>query len=307
MNTAHLHLLLNHLPTIGLLIGIILLAAARLRRNDELTLTSLVVVFVIGVFTIPAYMSGSAAQRAIGDMPGVSADAMRRHLDGAMLGLAAMMVTSILAWAALWQGRRVARPSGAMGWAVLAGGLVTLALMANAAAMGGAIRHPELAADAAAAVDLAPGLGARVAQLVVEQSWVWPALETLHFIGLALLAGVLLPVNLRLLGLMRAVPYTALHALLPWAIGGFTLNTVSGMCFFITSPDQYTANAAFAWKMLFILLAGLNLLYLTVVDDVWAVGAGERAPARVRAMAASALALWFGVIFWGRLMPFLTL
>jgi hypothetical protein len=79
------------------------------------------------------------------------------------------------------------------------------------------------------------------------------------------------------------------------------------MLFFIAAPDQYTQNPAFYWKIFFVLLAGANLLYLTVFDETWTVGAGDEVPLRARVTAASALFVWFGVIFWGRLMPFLGL
>jgi hypothetical protein len=79
------------------------------------------------------------------------------------------------------------------------------------------------------------------------------------------------------------------------------------MLFFIAASDQYTQNPAFYWKLIFILLAGLNVLYLTISDEPARVGSGVDAPLRAKLIAASGIFLWFGVLFWGRLLPFLGL
>ena len=54
-----------------------------------------------------------------------------------------------------------------------------------------------------------------------------------------------------------------------------------------------------------LLLAGLDVLYLTVFDAPWAVGAGDEAPPFEKAMAASALVMWVGVMYFGRMLPFI--
>ena len=86
---------------------------------------------------------------------------------------------------------------------------------------------------------------------------------------------------------------------------GFVINSITGMLFFIATPEQYDHSAPFYWKMLFILLAGANLLYLTLVDEAWAVKQGDDAPFTAKVVAASAIFLWVGIIFWGRMLPYL--
>jgi hypothetical protein len=53
------------------------------------------------------------------------------------------------------------------------------------------------------------------------------------------------------------------------------------------------------------LLAGANVLYLTLFDEIWALGPGERAPLSARLMAVSQIFLWVGVIYFGRMLPYL--
>ena len=102
-----------------------------------------------------------------------------------------------------------------------------------------------------------------VASFVIDNPWVWPGSETFHFIGLSLLFGIVLMVNLRMLGVIRTVPFAAMHRLLPWGILGLVINTITGMLFFVAKPEQYTYNLAFQLKVVFLLLAGGNLLFLT--------------------------------------------
>ena len=121
--------------------------------------------------------------------------------------------------------------------------------------------------------------------------------------------GVTLLLDLRMLGLMKSVPFAALHRLLPWGVLGFFVNTLTGMLFFAASPGQYVMTAAnaelFLLKMVFIVIAGLNALYFTVLDEAWLIRAGEDAPPRTKLIAASAIVLWLGVIYCGSMLPFI--
>jgi uncharacterized membrane protein len=127
----------------------------------------------------------------------------------------------------------------------------------------------------------------------------------MHFIGLWLILGIVLLVNLRMLGVMRAIPYSDLHRLLPWAAIGLGVNLVTGMLFVTATPDQYADNLSFIWKIGFLMVAGLNLLYATVFEGPWHVEAGQNPPLRVKAAGASAIIAWVGVMYFGRMLPFI--
>jgi hypothetical protein len=85
----------------------------------------------------------------------------------------------------------------------------------------------------------------------------------------------------------------------------FGVNLVTGMLFFIAAASQYIDNGPFYWKIIFLMLAGADLLYLTVFDKTWALQPDEEPPMREKVIAASAMGVWVGVIFWGRMLPFL--
>jgi uncharacterized membrane protein len=306
MNLAHIHLLLNHFPTVGTAVGLGLFLVALAMKSADLTRASLAVFVVIALIAMPTYMSGNAAMEMIQNHAGVNKDVIEAHQSWALLAYIVLEVGGLFAWIALWQSRRKGEASGWLPPAVLALMLVSFGLMAQAANIGGEIMHPEIAGPEGPTTAAIEALkGSVLGPAVVESSWLWAACETLHFMGLAILFGVVLILDLRMLGVVKGVSFAALHKLLPWAAGAFAVNTATGMVFFIAAFEQYTTNDVFHWKLAFILLAGLNALYFTVFDQPWRIQAGEDAPWQAKAVAASAMVLWIGVIYCGRMLPFL--
>jgi len=149
--------------------------------------------------------------------------------------------------------------------------------------------------------------GTAINQWVLATSWLWPLMEILHFVGLTLLLGALLIVDLRLAGFLRQMNIGSTHRLLPWAIGGFGLNLVTGVLFFMGDPSRYAVNIGFQVKMLLILLAGLNALWFYV--KLRPVMAGwdpyGDTPGVAKVIAFLSLAIWFGVLLLGRLIPYI--
>jgi hypothetical protein len=137
--------------------------------------------------------------------------------------------------------------------------------------------------------------------------WLWPLFATLHFFGMALLIGCVATIDLRILGVGKGLPLGPMQKLLPWGILGFGLNLFTGIGFYAGNPGQFQ-SWPFLFKMLFVVMAGLNalLFYTTgLYRRVTPVGAGQDAPMAAKLSAAASLLLWFGVIFWGRMLSFL--
>jgi hypothetical protein len=138
--------------------------------------------------------------------------------------------------------------------------------------------------------------------------WIWPVCESLHFIGLCMLVGVIGVMDLRLLGRLKGVPIGALERLVPWAIAGFSLCAITGFLFYTGASDQYYSNGPFWAKMAFILLAGVNVLvfYLSgIARAVDRLAPDANTPFAAKVIGATSLFLWVGVVFWGRMLPFL--
>ena len=318
---SHVHLLLNHVPTVGAGIAIALLIVSFIRQSDELKRVALEAFFVVALLTIPAYTTGLAAQIEIQNRPGVSNVLIEAHEDAAMWAFTFIQLTGAFAWFALWKRRRTGGEARTAMMAILLLSALTMAMTARAANLGGEIRHPEILglegteegivateiAEADAQLDTNPAFltSADIALYVGERTWLLPSFETLHFIGMWLLFGIVLLANLRLLGMMKAWSFQDVHRLLPWAALGFAVNTITGFVFLTGSPGMYADNPSFIWKIGCIMLAGLSLLYITAFEGPWWVGPGQNAPARVKAVAATAILSWVGVIYFGRMLPFL--
>ncbi len=145
-----------------------------------------------------------------------------------------------------------------------------------------------------------------VGAFVRDSVWAFPVLQSLHFIGMTLLIGVVGIIDLRVLGLARALPLRPLHRLLPLAFFGFGINLITGMMFFSHDPYVYAFNASFRLKMLLILLAGLNALWfrLGVFLDLEKWGPGIEASPLAKGISALSILIWVGVITAGRFIAF---
>jgi uncharacterized membrane protein len=312
MDPTHLHLLLNHVPTVGFGIAIAMFVLGLAGRSNDLKQASLVIFVGVALITIPTYVTGNAAQVHLQERGEVSdgttegmvtLSLIETHEGAAFLALSFMEVTGALAWLALWRFRRTLNVSPAMNGVLLVLSLATLGLMAQAANVGGMINHPEIR-GAEEMTAFTGHMGRVVGDYVRDTPWTWIAAETIHFVGLSMLVGVILLIDLRMLGVMKQVSFAALDRLLPWAMLGFAMNTFTGMLFFTAAYGQYTNNPAFFWKLIFVLLAGVNTLYFTF-DRTWALEPGRDAPMLSKAAAASAMFFWVGVMYWGSMLPFI--
>jgi len=151
------------------------------------------------------------------------------------------------------------------------------------------------------------GLFARVsdsalAEWVYSSPYIWPTLESIHFVSLCVLAGSLLVIDLRLVGFFRARCAGMISSLIRLALVAFSVNLVTGVLFLFGNTYKYVGNAAFNVKMILILLAGLNALFFRVrlariVDS-------EDVSFASASVGYLSLALWAGVIVCGRMITF---
>jgi len=144
MNGAHLHLMVTHLPVLGLLFGTLLLAYAWWRGSEEVRRLTLAFMAVAGLFAIPAFFSGESAEDLVEKLPGVSGWLIHEHEEAAEGAAIAGVVTAVLAAGLLAFGlRRGATPRWGVAGVAL-GGVISSIWMGVAAFRGGSIRHPEM-------------------------------------------------------------------------------------------------------------------------------------------------------------------
>ena len=141
---------------------------------------------------------------------------------------------------------------------------------------------------------------------IAASYWLWPILEIIHFVGLTLLLGGLIVVDLSMAGHLKGVRPASAHQLLPLVVLGFALNLITGILFFYGDPGRYSINIGFQVKMLLVMLAGLNaLFYHWRVNPLLAGLAADAAPPLLaRTAAYTSLSLWTGVLLTGRLIPY---
>ena len=145
-------------------------------------------------------------------------------------------------------------------------------------------------------------------QLVVGYAWSWPTLETLHFIGMCLLFGPIIIMDLRLMGFDRlSMPGLSVHSLVPMTLAGFVINLTTGIMFMFGDPYRYVINISFQLKMLLVLLAGINaiIFWLKVSPVLERLGPHEDAPTSLKLVGLGSLLMWTGVLCFGRLIPYL--
>jgi hypothetical protein len=147
----------------------------------------------------------------------------------------------------------------------------------------------------------------RLSHAIVAHTWIWPACETVHFIGLALLIGTAGFFDLRLLGFFKRIPVAAARELMTFALAGFLLNLFTGLIFLIGHPEQYAHNVAWWAKVGFLIAAGVNALAFEtmVASRAMRVEVGAGTPAAAKAVGLVSLIAWFGVLYWGRMLPFI--
>ena len=148
MNTAHLHLMLNHLPVLGAPMLLALLAYGLGRRLPEVTRIALWCTAALGVVTMVVYLTGEPAEELVESLPTFDHDLVERHEAVALGTTVVLVVTAALAGAALWLARRGGRLTATATRLVLVGLLASSVAVAATAWTGGPIGHPEIRAGA---------------------------------------------------------------------------------------------------------------------------------------------------------------
>lgn len=159
MNAPQVHLMMNHIPLIGVMFAALALAAGLLWRSGAILRLGLATLVLVALAGIPVFLSGEPAEETIEDAAGVSHATIESHEDSARPAMIGLELLGLVALAALFRsrGRTVAPRFAALllvAVIALGGGL------AWTAHLGGQIRHPELRGGATSADTGAADAGA---------------------------------------------------------------------------------------------------------------------------------------------------
>jgi uncharacterized protein YacL len=141
-----------------------------------------------------------------------------------------------------------------------------------------------------------------------ESQYAYPLIESIHVWTMAVFFGSVVMFDLRLLGVtMRKVPASeVVDRLLPLTIAAFVIMVISGTLLFFAIPLRSYQSIFFRFKMLLMLLAGLNvwIFHSRVYPKVVTWDVDGVPPRRARVAGAVSLVLWIGIIFSGRMIAY---
>ena len=144
MDSLHIHLLLNHFPVIGTLMGIATLLLGFAFRSDAVKRASLVILLGMAFMAVPVYLTGEPAEETVENAIGVSEPLIEEHEHAALPAFIAMGVLGVIAVAALLISFRATRFANLGFAATFIVSLIAFGLMARTANLGGQIRHAEI-------------------------------------------------------------------------------------------------------------------------------------------------------------------
>jgi len=136
-----------------------------------------------------------------------------------------------------------------------------------------------------------------------ESVWTFPIIETVHLMALAFSVGIIIFVDLRLIGVgLRDRPVSEVfERLQPMALKGFAINVTSGLLLFISEPVKCYESPYFRMKLVLLFLLGVNALsFQSFYRGVAAWDKAVVLPGRARAAGWLSLLFWAGVVVAGR-------
>src|SRR5947207_403100 len=202
MNLAHLHIVLNHVPSLGSVAGFLLLAAGIYKKDEAIKQFAYSVLVLITIAVLPTYITGAEAQRMVAKSPSYSAGMVQLHQNAAMITLLCMTAAGMFAWFGIWEYRRHSGSGSLTTKATLISTMAAVASVLVTASIGGKISHLEIRDAADAVITEAVGWRLPLERWVNDHAWSWPTLEMIHYVGMAFLFGVSTILLFRMLGIM---------------------------------------------------------------------------------------------------------
>ncbi len=149
MEPVHIHLLLNHVPILGSIVGLLLLLYAVIRSSDEVLRIAFIALVLTAVVAIPVFLTGEPAEEVVERLPGVSEALIEQHEDAAKFALWTSIVTGVAAFVALFFSSKLRSAGKYLTWTVMVLSLITAITMGRAGNLGGQVRHTEIRAAGA--------------------------------------------------------------------------------------------------------------------------------------------------------------
>lgn len=143
MNSAQIHLALNHMPLLLSLLGGILLIIGMIKKNASFKSLSLYLLVAAALFTAPVFLTGEGAEELVEQLPGVAESAIEKHEDMAKITIVIISITGVISLIGLLLQKKVRFAKLITGTALVLS-FASFGTMVQTAHLGGLIRHSEL-------------------------------------------------------------------------------------------------------------------------------------------------------------------
>jgi uncharacterized protein YacL len=144
MNGAHFHLMINHAPVFGAVAVVGLAVWTKIKRGPALEQLNFIVMTLVGLVSIPAYLTGEPAEKVVEHLPDVTEALIERHEDFAMYGLILGIIIGVLGLIGLYLNYKDKRAFDILWKAEIVIGIIFMAMMFFVSNLGGQIRHTEI-------------------------------------------------------------------------------------------------------------------------------------------------------------------
>lgn len=144
MNATYIHLLLNHFPIIGSLIGSALLFWGIVRKQQAVQSAALIMIILMAALAIPVFLTGEPAEESVEKLPGVSESMMELHEEAAKIAMILLSITGLLAFISLLAYSIKSRYYKFLLYVTFSASIIAAAAMARTGYYGGRIRHSEI-------------------------------------------------------------------------------------------------------------------------------------------------------------------
>jgi len=148
MDSAHVHLLITHLPIIGSILGGIVLIQGIWRASNTTLIASYSLFIISAIGAVIAYLTGEGAEKIIEDIPGVSKNAISTHAHFALYALVSLIVLGVLSLGGIYLALIKSAYTKPMAIIILLLSLISFGLVARTGYQGGQIRHSEIGTSA---------------------------------------------------------------------------------------------------------------------------------------------------------------
>ena len=144
MNATHIHLLLNHFPVIGTLIGSLLLLWGIIKKQHNTRSNAAALLAVMAIIAVPVFLTGEPAEESVEKLPGVSEQMIHLHEEAAEIAFWLMGITGFFSLLALFMAWRKQKMTNTVFILAFVMSAISFAAMARTGYYGGQIRHSEI-------------------------------------------------------------------------------------------------------------------------------------------------------------------